>query len=76
MILGAATYQLASAGARTASLRVWPEIPRGARIAQAVGYRVGRRGIELRRDSDEEILAERRDDQRIRNMRVRFGGWR
>ena len=76
VILGAATYQLASAGARSASLRVWPEIPRGARIAQAVGYRVGRRGIELRRDSDEAILAERRDDQRIRNMRVRFGGWR
>ena len=37
---------------------------------------VGRRGVELRRDSDEAVLAARRDDQRIRNMRVRFGGWR
>ena len=76
VILGAATYQLASAGARTATVRVWPEIPRGARIAQALGYRVGRRGIGLRRDSDEELLAQHREEQRIRNMRVRFGGWR
>ena len=76
VILGAATYQLASAGGRTATLRVWPEIPRGARIAQAIGYRVGRRGIEMRRDSDEELLVQHRDEQRIRNMRVRFGGWR
>ena len=76
VILGAATYQLASAGARTAAVRVWPEIPRGARIAQALGYRVGRRGIGLRRDSDEELLAQHREEQRIRNMRVRFGGWR
>lgn len=76
VILGAATYQLASAGARTASVRVWPEIPRGARIAQAVGYRVGNRGVELRRDSDEAVLAEHREEQRIRNMRVRFGNWR
>lgn len=75
-ILGAAGYQLASAGARTALVRVRPEIPQGARVARAVGFRVGRRGVELRRDSDEAVLAARRDDQRIRNMRVRFGGWR
>ncbi|MCY4615774.1 MAG: GNAT family N-acetyltransferase, partial [Chloroflexi bacterium] len=73
VILGAATYQLASAGSRTAAVRVWPEIPRGARIAQAIGYRVGRRGIELRRDSDEAVLEQHREEQRIRNMRVRFG---
>ena len=76
VILGAATYQLASAGARTATVRVWPEIPRGARIAQAIGYRVGRRGVEMRRDSDEAVLEQHREEQRIRNMRVRFGGWR
>ncbi len=75
-ILGAAGYRLASAGARTALVRVRPEIPQGARAARAAGYRVGRRGVELRRDSDEAVLAARRDEQRIRNMRVRFGGWR
>ena len=76
VILRAATYQLGAAGARIGLARVRPEIPQGARIAQAVGYRVGRRGVELRRDSDEGVLVQRREEQRIRNMRVRFGGWR
>ncbi len=77
VILGAATYQLGSADARTATVRVRPDIPQGARIAQAIGYRVGRRGVELRRDADEALLAQRREDQQgAHTARVHFGGWR
>ena len=77
IILGAATYQLASAGARTVTVRVRPDIPQGARIAQTIGYRVGTRGVELRRDSDEALLTQRREDrQGARTAHVRFGGWR
>jgi len=77
IILGAATYQLGSAGARTVTVRVRPSIPQGARVAQALGYRVGTRGVELRRDSDEALLTQRRlDAQGARTARVRFGGWR
>jgi ribosomal protein S18 acetylase RimI-like enzyme len=77
LILGAASFQLASAGARIAEVRVRPDIPQGARVAQALGYRVGRRGVELRRDSDEAVLAQRRADrQGARTARVHFGGWR
>ncbi|MXW24360.1 MAG: GNAT family N-acetyltransferase [Chloroflexi bacterium] len=76
VILGAATYQLAASDGREAAVRVRPDIPQAARTATAVGYLVGRRGIELRRDSDEEVLRQARDDARVRGMKVRFGGWR
>ena len=77
VILRAATFQLASAGARTVTVRVRPAIPQGARIAQAIGFRVGTRGVELRRDTDEALLAERRASRTgARLAHVRFGKWR
>ena len=76
VILGAATYQLGASDGREAAVRVRPDIPQAARTATALGYLVGRRGIELRRDTDEEVLRQARDDARIRGMKVRFGGWR
>jgi len=76
VILGAATYQLSASDAREAAVRVRPDIPKAARTATAIGYLVGKRGIELRRDSDEEVLRQARDDARVRGMKVRFGGWR
>ena len=76
VMLAAATYQIGSAGGRVAAVRVRPDMPKGARTAQAVGYSAGRRGIELRRDSDEALNAARREEQRIRATRVRFGSWR
>lgn len=76
VILGAATYQLGASDGREAAVRVRPDMPKGARTATALGYLVGRRGIELRRDSDEEVLRRVRDDARVRGMKVRFGGWR
>ncbi len=76
VILGAATYQLSASDAREAAVRVRPDIPKAARTATAIGYLVGRRGIELRRDSDEDVLRQARDDARVRGMKVRFGGWR
>ena len=76
VILGAATYQRAASDGREAAVRVRPDIPTAARTATALGYLVGRRGIELRRDSDEAMLQKVRDDARVRGMKVRFGNWR
>ena len=76
VILGAATYQLAASGAREAAVRVRPDIPQAAHTATPLGFLVGRRGVELRRDSDETVLQQRREDARVRGMKVRFGGWR
>ena len=76
VILGAAAYQLAASGAREAAVRVRPDLPKGARTATAIGFLVGRRGVELRRDADEEAIARARDEARVRGMKVRFGGWR
>ena len=76
LILGAATYQLASADAREAAVRVRPDIPQGARTATSLGYSVSRRGVQSRRITDEALIAERREEKRIRGMKARFGGWR
>jgi ribosomal protein S18 acetylase RimI-like enzyme len=76
IILSAATYQLASSDAREVTVRVRPDIPKAARSATPLGFVVGRRGVELRRHTDEEVLIQARENARIRGMKVRFGGWR
>ena len=76
VILGAATYQLAASEAREAAVRVRPDIPTAAKTATALGFLVGRRGVDSRRDSDENVLQQTREDARVRGMKVRFGGWR
>ena len=73
VMLGAATYQLASAEARQAVVRARPDVPRSLPTAVAVGYRPGRSGFELRRTLDDEAIARRLEERRVAGVKVRFG---
>lgn len=76
VMLQAATYQLASAGARRVSVIARPDIPRSVETARAVGYRPGTSGAEFRRSMNEKANQERRRDRHVNGMKVRFGEWR
>ena len=75
-VLAAATYQLASQGARLARVRA--SFEEGAAIAAAreAGYDPGTRGIEFLRPNDEDEIARRRHQKHVDGMKVRFGSWR
>ena len=76
VILQAATFQLGGAGARYVLVRTRPDLPKGARLANGLGFAVSRRGVEFRRSTDEDAIARAREELRVRGMKVRFGGWR
>ncbi len=75
VMLGAATYQIASVEARQAIVRGRPDVPRSLPTAVAVGYRPGRSGFELRRTTDEKALADRIKQRQVDGVKVRFGRW-
>jgi GNAT superfamily N-acetyltransferase len=76
VIVQAAGYQLASAGARLLVLLARPDIPRSIETARAAGFRPGRGGSEFRRSLDERANAARRRARHVDGMKVRFGEWR
>ena len=76
LVLAAAVYQLTAADAREATVRVRPAIGQALRITQALGFRPGDRGVEWRRPSDAETIAERRHSERRGGIKARFGNWR
>jgi len=76
VILQAAAYQLAAAGARRVLALSRPDIPRSIETARAVGFRAGRSGSEFRRSLDEEANRARRQERHVQGMKVRFGDWR
>ena len=59
VMLQAATYQLAAAGARQTVVRARPDVPRSVPTPIAVGYRPGRSGFELRRPMDDAVIEDR-----------------
>jgi hypothetical protein len=75
VMLGAATYQLASVEARQAVVRARPDVPRSLPTAVACGYRPGRSGFELRRTLDDDAIARRLEERKIAGVKVRFGRW-
>ncbi len=76
MLLDAASYQLTTQDARRATIRVRPDIKQALRICSDAGYRPGIAGLEYRRSTDEELLAERHEAKRRSGVKARFGGWR
>ena len=75
-ILAAASYQLVASEARSAVVRVRPDIPQALQVTQALGFTPGPRGVEWRRTVDEQAIEERRARARISGVKARFGGWR
>ena len=75
VMLNAATYQLAATGAKQATVRARPDVPRSVPTAIACGYRPGRSGYELRRTLDEQAIADRLEERRVAGVKVRFGRW-
>jgi N-acetylglutamate synthase-like GNAT family acetyltransferase len=76
VILGAATYQLATTGARQAVVRARPDVPRSVPTAIAGGFRPGVSGFEMRRTLDEQAIADRLAERAVAGVKVRFGRWR
>ena len=76
LLLEAAAYQLTTQDARRASIRVRPDIKASLRICSGAGFRPGQGGLEYRRTTDEELIAERFDAKRKAGVKARFGGWR
>lgn len=76
LILGAAVYQLAASEALTAAIRVRPDIKQGLRTCADLGFTYGGAGIEYRRITDEEAIAQRREERRVAGVKARFGKWR
>jgi GNAT superfamily N-acetyltransferase len=75
VMLTAAAYQQATAGAKQAIVRGRPDVPRSLPTAIATGFRPGRSGFELRRTLDEAAIAERFAQRAHDGVKVRFGGW-
>lgn len=75
-VLGAATYALAAQGAVKATIRVRPDVKESLRTCSSLGYRHQKGGLEYRRDTDEEAIAERREERRVAGVKARFGKWR
>jgi GNAT superfamily N-acetyltransferase len=76
LLLEAATYQLTTQDARRATVRVRPDIKPSLRACADVGFRPGTGGLEYRRTTDEEAIAERLEERRKTGVKARFGGWR
>lgn len=76
VILGAATYQLATKDAVKANIRVRPDIRNALRTCSDLGYRHVVAGVEYRRSLDEALIAERREERRRTGVKARYGGWR
>ncbi len=76
LLLEAAAYQLAAAGARRALVRARPDIRHSAETAVAAGFRPGRSAVEFRRTLDEAAIEERLRNRQVQGMKVRFGEWR
>ena len=76
LVIAAAVYQLTASEARSAAVRVRPELPQALKATQAVGFSAGTRGIEWRRPADEETIAEQRQRDRVGGVKARFGDWR
>lgn len=76
VMLQAATYQLAAAGARRVNVVAWPDVPGSVETARAIGFRPGMSGTEFRRSLDEQANQARRHSRHVEGMKVRFGEWR
>jgi ribosomal protein S18 acetylase RimI-like enzyme len=76
MLLAAASYQLTTQDARRATIRVRPDVKQSLRICSDAGFRPGMAGLEYRRPTDEDLIAERLDAKRRAGVKARFGGWR
>ena len=75
-ILAAAAYQLASRAATKAVVELYPDIGSSVRAALDHGFVAGRRGVELRRPTEEETRRELRQADRVTGVKARFGNWR
>ncbi len=76
LLLAAAAYQLSTKDARRATVIARPDVPQALRTCTAVGFRPGRMGLEYRRTTDEDAIAQRREEKRRAGVKARFGGWR
>jgi len=76
LLLEAAIYQLTTQDARRATVRVRPDIKPALRLCSEAGFRPGQGGLEYRRTTDEEQIAERLAAKRKAGVKARFGGWR
>lgn len=76
LVLGAATYQLASAGAVRAHIRVRPDIKNALRTCSDLGFRHELAGVEFRRSLDEAKIAADREERRRVGVKARYGNWR
>ncbi len=76
LLLEAATFQLTTQDARRATIRVRPDIKQSLRACADAGFRPGTGGLEYRRPTDEELIAQRFEEKRKAGVKARFGGWR
>ncbi|GMU39501.1 MAG: hypothetical protein AMXMBFR23_03670 [Chloroflexota bacterium] len=76
LVLGAATYQLATAGAVRAHIRVRPDIKNALRTCSDLGFRHELAGVEYRRSLDEAKIAADRAERRRVGVKARYGKWR
>jgi ribosomal protein S18 acetylase RimI-like enzyme len=76
LLLEAAAYQLTTQDARRANIRVRPDIKPSLRACSEAGFRPEIGGLEYRRTTDEDAIAERRAAARKAGVKARFGDWR
>ncbi len=76
LALAAAAYQFTTQEARRATVRVRPDIKQALRTCTELGFKPGTAGLEYRRTTDEEAIAEKRESRRVAGVKARFGGWR
>ncbi|MEZ4503395.1 MAG: GNAT family N-acetyltransferase [Dehalococcoidia bacterium] len=76
VLLEAAAYQMAQQGASRAVVELNPLIGAAIRAATGAGFRPGRRGVELRRPTDQATRDELRESERHTGVKARFGSWR
>ncbi len=76
LVLAAATYQLASNEAVTATIRVRPDIRNALRTCSETGFRHTLAGVEFRRTLDEAAIVQRREERKRDGVKARFGKWR
>ena len=72
-MLDAAIYQLTANEARRAVMRVRPDISQGIRTARDLGFSPGTSGVEFRRPTDEQVIAERHAQRRAAHDKVKLG---
>ena len=76
LLLEAAVFQLTTQDARRATIRVRPDIKPSLRTCSEIGFRPGQGGLEYRRTTDEELIAQRFEEKRKAGVKARFGKWR